>query len=774
MPGAPANKRGRAKKKGVDVIEHPTEAEVNQEAWLRGTNQGKKREREESEGEPAPVAKAVKRGRGTKTNAIPSDKAATDDLSATPDATQGGEDEVSGIEGDVDMDRTGTTSKKPEAAASVSGSEPDEAYEGEEAHSDAGREDDENFGVEHEPSVSKRKAEKIAQQLEQGTAKLVSRTRISLSDFNRNRLTDDDFTSAANESEYDADFLEVDSSSTTGSTGDGEAAKEAESESDWKATIIHRAGWRRRKGQGAATVSEQNYDQALAHGRDDKEPRSSGALAKMHAGPTAKPTEHAGSPKQRPGQQPIDREGIQHDTPARGHASTAATLPTEERFVVAAGKPRRRKEKVKATNGTDPSQPNAGDTASVVVMATKTRTHQQIYGPTVHKHAKRPSPEYFVSSDDEDDGIAALLKPKSQPKPLRGKNATSVEPMSMSDGVKRPTSSDGARHKLPAAGGSISSDAEDDTANLKLPTKQQKWPTDTYLTYSEDGKSAAGIMSQRSAKVKSLFSELIAYELPRALLRVNALPDKYQRPQMFLDILVEASVRLKYEDITQRLLDDTKYSRDMMKIPVDRMSSVRGPLYQVARDIAWEGYGLKEIEHDPSALKKASRVLTVDDRFISPGKLSNGKYTEFKADLPFCAPPIIKIIAVLFFGPNAEIPLADEFFTSSIKQGIESEQLEIPEAMAAFVATMAGAAIREGIDGARRPLKNGQGFIATAQDSRYAGHLNTLQRLTTMGRHKILGYMYKTAKAYYVKGPADQPATSTFVNPATAGMNIQL
>ncbi|TFY56961.1 hypothetical protein EVJ58_g7317 [Rhodofomes roseus] len=749
MPGASANKRGRGKKRGAADDNEPTEsvqAEVNDEvlegadttaksrrgrskrqvdpelqdlekeiraetraeqaafeqaheaeianptisqqrpakakaysdkAWLRGKKQGKKREHEDSEGERAPVANAVKRGHVTKTNATPLDEAATDNLklSATPDVIRGKE--------------------KPGAAASVSGSEPEEASEGEEAHSDAGREDDEDFGVENEPSVSKRKAEKIAQQLAQGTAKLVSGRRISRSEFNRNRLTEDDFTSAA-DSDYDADFLEAEDSSTTGeSIGEREAAEKAQVDAEWKCHkqcasarqefyIAHGQRRQKLKAQGAATV-DQNRDQGSPRGNNHKDDRRP-------------------EPRHNKVSRALDLQGNRDhgDTSEREPvAATAPTLPADdsERFIADARKPRR-KEKGKATDAEEPAQ----------------------------------------------NAVSHEVKPKS------GTGAHIKEPTAMDTG-------------------SISSSDEDDTVK---PLTKQTWPSDTYLTYSDDRKTAAGIMSQKSAKVKSLLSEMIAHELPRALLRVNALPDKYQRTQMFLDMLVDASVRLKYADITKRLLDDTKYGHDMMKIPIDRMSSVRGPLYQVAREIAWDGYGLKEIEHDTSALKKAARVLTLDDRFISPGTLLDGKYTDFKPDLPFCAPPIIKIINVLFFGPNAEIPLADDFFTSSIQVGIESEQLEIPEAMAAFVATMAGAAIREGIDGARRPLKNGQGFLATAQDSHYAGHLNTLQRLTTMGRHKILGYMFKTAKTYHVKGQADRPTTSSFVNPATAGMNIQL
>ncbi|KAH9831668.1 uncharacterized protein C8Q71DRAFT_726825 [Rhodofomes roseus] len=232
--------------------------------------------------------------------------------------------------------------------------------------------------------------------------------------------------------------------------------------------------------------------------------------------------------------------------------------------------------------------------------------------------------------------------------------------------------------------------------------------------------------------------------------------------------------RLKFDKITERLLNDSLYAQLLMKIPVDRMSSVRGPLYDASRDIVWEKYGLKAIEHDGAELKKAVRVLLSGNRFICPGKLSNGKYTDFKADLPFCAPAIIEIASTLFFCPDAVTPLADEFFTSSIKTGVEATQREIPEVMAALLATIAGAAIHEGLHGVRATLRKNGGFNADTQVPLYAVHLQTLKELSAIGRHKILGYLFKTAKVYHVQAMADKTKANTLVNPATAGMSIIL
>lgn len=97
------------------------------------------------------------------------------------------------------------------------------------------------------------------------------------------------------------------------------------------------------------------------------------------------------------------------------------------------------------------------------------------------------------------------------------------------------------------------------------PVGEKRWPPETELTYNDDGK-LVGINRQNSGKIKSLLSDAIARALPRALVRVNAYPTPVERPAMFLDILVDTSVHLGLNEITLRLMDDTVYAQEMMKI----------------------------------------------------------------------------------------------------------------------------------------------------------------------------------------------------------------
>ncbi|TFY50566.1 hypothetical protein EVJ58_g10994, partial [Rhodofomes roseus] len=304
------------------------------------------------------------------------------------------------------------------------------------------------------------------------------------------------------------------------------------------------------------------------------------------------------------------------------------------------------------------------------------------------------------------------------------------------------------------------------------------WPEDTNITYADRNK-VAGLTSQKSLKIRALLKTTIAHELPRALALINAFPDVVDRVQMFVDIFLDGTRRLgpEYNVIGQRVLQDTAYVQSLLVLPAKRMCTIRGPWYLACRDAVWEGYGLKAIEHDPVALKHGVEVLLHNGQFICPGKLVNDRYSEFKRDLPFCAETIIKLASILFLGPQAVRPLEDSCFTSSIKTGPESEQREIPPAMAALLATLAGAAIGEGLHGLRDHLKDGEGFIANQQERLYRGHLAALSTLHPLGRHKILGYIFKEAKAFHKRKsavPTHTNMASTFLNPSTAGMDIDL
>ncbi|KAH9916148.1 uncharacterized protein B0H18DRAFT_958979 [Fomitopsis serialis] len=720
---------------------------ANPTIWLPS---GKKRERKASEVGPSPTASTVKRGRVMSTEsfaASPPHKPATDSdsISKALDTIQAEGQEVGDTDQDVEMAHTNAAEKKP--AGSVSASEQEQDSEDDLIQSDAGREQDEDFGVEYEPAISQRKAEKIAQQLKQGTATLVSKAETRRDHKSRNDLTDHD-ASTGTDSEYKADFLDDDDSSACSQdheSGDSDPVESAEASDErvpdpaWQAMIVNRA--KRRATGKAVTVTvgqAETHDKGPQNSHDNSKNDTSGRSTTTPSPAGDLVEANRTKPKPKPNEQEGIRDDVpDHDTPAPALTAEDMEYFVDERFVVTGRKSRRgAKGKVKAA-------PIANDTATTLKsqpgkeLGAALKAPRSVSTPARKVHKRRASPEYFgtASEDDESIELVATLQPKAP----RGKPSKTA---GVPDRVEAPLAQDSDDD---------SASSGDDASVRKAPTKPPvKWAVVTALSYNEDGKTAAGIMSQRSGKVKSLLSETIAHELPRALLRVNAFPNKYARPPMFLDMLVDASVRLNYTDITERLLSDTKYSTDMTKIPIDRMSSVRGPLYKAARDIAWEAYGLKDLEDDPSAIKKATRLLTVDNRYISPGTLNmkKGKYGDFQPNLPFCAQPIIKMINTLFFGTNAFFPLDDGFFVSSIKTVLT-------------IVLKAGAAIREGLDGVRRPLRTGQGFNATMHEAHYTGHVATLTGINDVqdiSSQREIG--------------VNQPGTSKFVNNETAGNDI--
>lgn len=50
------------------------------------------------------------------------------------------------------------------------------------------------------------------------------------------------------------------------------------------------------------------------------------------------------------------------------------------------------------------------------------------------------------------------------------------------------------------------------------------------------------------------------------------------------------------------------------------------------------------------------------------------------------------------------------------------------------------------MDGLRDPVKKGEGFNSLRQERHYQAHIDTLNMLPPIGSHKILAYIYKSAR----------------------------
>ncbi|KAH9832259.1 uncharacterized protein C8Q71DRAFT_861158 [Rhodofomes roseus] len=605
----------------------------------------------------------------------------------------------------------------------------------EEYESGADLESEEDFGVQGGYAPSSRKTDKVAAQLKQGSVKVVSNGR------NSRRVLQSD--SETGGSDYAPDFLEPDYESpsdheSAGARDSGDEAQVAQEgpakyrnldgsvDHEWKEMIIHR-------GQRPKLPAIRHYVQ----------------------------------------------QADENVTPSSEEYRRNASLPQPP------SKPALVSSKKHSATSQHPDL--ARQTINDEVATTKTKRQGSF------RQNDTQAPGGLISSE-EDSAPPAYRRGRpgaNKPRRASGKQPTAVvsSNRSIPASALAHTAAPGARNERQASregahSGSESDDGDDAAADhpqLLLASDENVWPEDTDVTFVENGKKVAGLNSQTSLKVRTLLKSTIAQELPQALALVNAFPNVGERPKMFLDIFIASTRRLgsNYTTIAQRLLQDSAYVIGLLYLPTKRMCSIRGPWYGACRDAVWEGYGLKAVEDDPEALQKAVEALLLNHQFICPGKLVNGKYTEFKRDLPFCAEPIINLTNILFLGPKAVCPIKDSVFTSSIKTGPESEKREIPQAMAALLATFAGAAIGEGLHGTREPLQDreNEGFNSIKQETPYRDHLATLSTLHPMGRHKILGYIFKEAKTAHMKRGAAQTRTTTasaFVDPMTAGMDIDL
>ncbi|KAH9910228.1 uncharacterized protein B0H18DRAFT_1130507 [Fomitopsis serialis] len=448
-----AFEKAREKEIANPTITQPRSAKAQaykDRVWLPS---GKKRERKESEVAASPMASAVKRGRVTKTD----DEAATAEDSgdhwhqsranarqSSPMLFGSAGREVSGMDKDIEMDRTDTTSKKP--VGSVSMSEPEQDSDYDFVQSDAGREDDEDFDVEHEAGVSQHKAERIAQQLRQGTATFVSKPGRK----SRDNLTDDK-ASSDNDSEYKADFLD-DDDSQLGSDED-ESSERDDSESNgehvpdpaWQAMIVRHA---QRRTTGKSVTAPVGLPENRVVVGVEGSPRGedvtevtchiafslAGVLSvaltlwlEVQVDRPSQLTKVRGSPggelvkeANRAPTKPSEQTGMPRADTSEGLPAPA--LPAhehfvDEHFVVVARKPRGGKAKAQTPITDDRAQaPAPPQTATKLVPQGTTK----ISGGKVHKRI-------FGTSDDDEDSLAEpVVKPQPKPSRPKGSNEAGV------------------------------------------------------------------------------------------------------------------------------------------------------------------------------------------------------------------------------------------------------------------------------------------------------------------------------------------------------------
>ncbi|KAH9830636.1 uncharacterized protein C8Q71DRAFT_727379 [Rhodofomes roseus] len=534
----------------------------------------------------------------------------------------------------------------------------------EDFESGAEPEDEEDFGVPSGPAPStKRKVAKVAQQLKQGVAKLVSKGKSRNSNEDDYHSGDSD---TGSDADYTADFLEpgynasnADSHGRHGGHNSKQAAIQDDEfdEEEWKCEAL----------QPEAHASAHLQEVVVRRARRNK------ADALCHY---VRPMDNYLAPPE-----------AQHD----GDKSNSGTTGRVGKLKIPSS-----------------SQRPSGDSlnTSNVIAQSNVHSHEPEAAERVNRvpHAKRVDSSVSKRSKAASSGDDPAAKPLSEPH--RGRNIARAKRPHGTDAPRKETTPTAARHprhgdkaNTQAVQNKVSATSDDPLSNDSEPMADARevlpsantWPEDTDVTY-DDRNRVVGLTLQQSLKVRTLLKSTIAHELPRALGLVNAFPTVVERPQMYLDIFLAGTCRLgpDYNTIGQRLLQDSAYVQGLTAL--------------------------------------------------------NDTYTEFKRDLPFCAEPIINLASILFLGPKAVRPLEDSAFTSSINTGAEAEKREIPQVMAALLATIAGAAITEGLHGVREPLKDNEGFNATQQEKLYQDHLTTLSTLNPIGRHKILGYIFKEAK----------------------------
>ncbi|KAI0308908.1 hypothetical protein OF83DRAFT_1089443 [Amylostereum chailletii] len=332
-------------------------------------------------------------------------------------------------------------------------------------------------------------------------------------------------------------------------------------------------------------------------------------------------------------------------------------------------------------------------------------------------------------SNDSDNNLNSnRLQPAQQKQHAR---ATPSRPKS-----KVPGNNDGLSPRCIADLPSMS-DSEDGSLDVKpeievKPSVDAKswttWPEDTNLTLNDKG--GLSMNAQKSRKVHDVLQQAVNHQLPRLLFSKHAYPiPSANRDDLMADALMDAANDLKHGSIFQRLFDDTAYANKMSELPRDRTSNICSKIYcSVVHVNVFSFYGLDRFNNGADdAINKGNIALAVtsllkDDAFIFPGRFKADGTWRFTREEPFSHPAFAKLVALIFSGPNTIHPFPTEFYTSSMKEGVEAHEREIPVAMVAFLATAIRAALSECI---------------------YSNHVATLMdELTLPVRHGLLNLLY--------------------------------
>ncbi|KAL7282533.1 hypothetical protein ACG7TL_004004 [Trametes sanguinea] len=216
---------------------------------------------------------------------------------------------------------------------------------------------------------------------------------------------------------------------------------------------------------------------------------------------------------------------------------------------------------------------------------------------------------------------------------------------------------------------------------------------------------------------------------------IDGFPDTGMKGTLSKRLLRKEAKKLGHTDIAARLAADPDYVNKLARVPDNRISHLRTQVKKACAVQVVSQYGLR-----PGDGGRVQRWL--DRRFyIFPGDVDK----RLEKNLPYEHPIFIEVIASCFFrGPDSIATKWASMFRSSHPD--LPDELEVPQAMVALVATAVHNALSEWRTGTHRAIQ----FHGAVHEEQYRGHIDILEGIK--GRslrtyHAMMHRLYTAASS---------------------------
>ncbi|KAI0062604.1 hypothetical protein BV25DRAFT_1916112 [Artomyces pyxidatus] len=303
----------------------------------------------------------------------------------------------------------------------------------------------------------------------------------------------------------------------------------------------------------------------------------------------------------------------------------------------------------------------------------------------------------------------------------------------------------------------------------------ESWPVETDPVPNDGG--PLGNLGDQKAAVRPVLTQANTRELFLVMAFNHFIPaDNNYRDELIRQALINAADALGEEVIAARLRRSKPYATKLGAIPIPRMSIMRGEIKKKAAQLVAAEYNFAAFGGpDKLALGISEIIAHPTYTHIFPGDHSIRSYDKA---LPFCHSAIIASIRASHFVKRPYARLPKDKLTSSITDGPEAEELELPAPLIAFHAVATFASLKDWQDGVQNILDfdtnaKGVGSILLA----YEKHMTTLRNMrktNPQGYHLITHYLYMKAAGLIPDDETQDPVGGgdNEVNPEVDMANI--